>query len=296
MGTTTAGSHPTWPDAYQIERELILLQEGPRLEQTVRDLLDRADAEKNPDAAAMRKSYEALLPRLTAPARGAAAGDAAPGGAQPPPGGQPATLTRAQLVQVALNILERLQWEEAKRYRAVPLQKHAIHRVVSCAIVIFLFFIAPYAYSDYRIATGHADSLQQAAWLPLWTALTSGLLGAFFSRLRTIQATLSLMSLEEVESTGTLRNLCLRGAVGMLGALIVFFFLKSELIAGTLFPTFSDIAKSPQPGVAALPNAPLAMLVMWSFIAGFSERLVPNILAKTETQMEAAAANVVKTP
>lgn len=299
LGAQGGASHPSWPDAYRIERELVLLQDGPGLEQTVRDLLDRADAEKNPDAVAMRKSYEALLPRATAPTPDAAAGGsqggtpAAPQGA--PVASQPA-VTRAQLVQIALNILEKLQWAEAKRYRAVPLRRHAIHRVVGCGFLSFVIFVAPYLWSYVGIARSGTEPLQASPGLPLWTALSAGLLGAFFSRLGTLQSSLASMSLEDVEATAAITNLLLRGTVGMLGAMVVFFFLKSGLILGTLFPDFAKLSETHAADVVPLPNAPLALLVMWSFIAGFSERLVPNILAKTEAQMEAAAAETAKNP
>jgi hypothetical protein len=38
-----------------------------------------------------------------------------------------------------------------------------------------------------------------------------------------------------------------------------------------------------------LPSQHLSLLIVWCFLAGFSERLVPNILASTEKTLSDAA-------
>jgi hypothetical protein len=73
----------------------------------------------------------------------------------------------------------------------------------------------------------------------------------------------------------------------MIGAVIVFFFLKSGIVSGVVFPDFSQIGveefaiKAPHDPVY-FPTESWALLVVWSFLAGFSERLVPSILRETE--------------
>jgi len=79
------------------------------------------------------------------------------------------------------------------------------------------------------------------------------------------------------------------------GALIVYFFLHANVLSGSMLPNTSkiglDIVPYPRANGIELisPNSDLALLIIWSFIAGFSERLVPGILAATETSFENAA-------
>jgi hypothetical protein len=87
--------------------------------------------------------------------------------------------------------------------------------------------------------------------------------------------------------------------VGVIGAVIIFFFLRSGVIAGSLFPDFKSVGldefrfpmspdgKTPVNGALRLyyPSSHLALLVVWGFLAGFSERLVPTILQDTETSL-----------
>jgi hypothetical protein len=136
------------------------------------------------------------------------------------------------------------------------------------------------------------------AWLPLWTAVTAGFFGAMFSRLSFLQGNWNTFSVGAVKDARDFSSILLRGAVGMTGAVVVFYFLLSGVVEGALFPkfqelgihqlTFQDPAKTAPDAVPLsliLPNAQLALLVMWSFLAGFSERLVPSILQTTETSL-----------
>jgi hypothetical protein len=93
-------------------------------------------------------------------------------------------------------------------------------------------------------------------------------------------------------------SLFLRGIVGTSGAVVIYFFLQSGIISGQLFPKFDQIDVlefqfTTGPDQArrlslVFPNANLALLAVWSFLAGFSERLVPSILASTEAKLDQA--------
>jgi hypothetical protein len=93
---------------------------------------------------------------------------------------------------------------------------------------------------------------------------------------------------------------------GMIGAIIFYFMLRANLVAGSIFPDLSKIGigeqivwKLTDQGLASVqangtyvpagltilaPTLDLAKLLVWSFIAGFSERLVPDSLAQTESR------------
>jgi hypothetical protein len=151
--------------------------------------------------------------------------------------------------------------------------------------------------------TGQPPELIKWAWLPLYIALVSGLFGAFFSRMQDLQSNWNRLSFGQVRDAMDWRAILFRGAIGMSGALIVYFFLRSGLIQGNLFPKFEDfgIDHSFFPETAAAgtkdlfrvelahPSHALALLIIWSFIAGFSERFVPGILTATETSIGTAA-------
>jgi hypothetical protein len=282
-----SGSEPaTWDKAYEAERMLVLLQGGENLNQQVKDLLDRADAEAVPSRVQLRASYNGLLMQIydrSSP---------------------PVLVPEANdlLRPLANTILEKIQWEAKKKYLAAPFKKFAIHRIVGAGLLSFIVFMAPYIVFCLSRALGFDPHLSSWAWLALWNVLSAGLMGAFFSRLLYIQRGSETLGLEELESAKAWRSILLRGAVGMLGALIVFYALDSGLITGKLIPVMSGAALYYVPVASAnlpdnavfalvLPTPDLALLVVWCFVAGFSERVVPDILSAAEGQFIAASAN-----
>jgi hypothetical protein len=86
---------------------------------------------------------------------------------------------------------------------------------------------------------------------------------------------------------------------------ILYFFVRSGLLGGTAFPDLlvsqgreapaagQTNATSAEKGSAVPPGTPLpnklfAFLVVWCFIAGFSEKFVPGLLQKTESRTDEA--------
>lgn len=123
----------------------------------------------------------------------------------------------------------------------------------------------------------------------LGSVVSFGLLGAFFSRLIQFQRT-TLFTLSDYIVTFQLGVMWVRLVVGAIGAVIFYLALRGQLIAGTAMP---DLSKLSGFDVRAEPVAPLsvvtvhtelAKLMIWSFIAGFSERLVPDSLSSIEAR------------
>jgi hypothetical protein len=196
-----------------------------------------------------------------------------------------------------LEVIEETQWHLKKKFTSRSIQKTVTYRVILATIGSFLLFIAPYLVIIAKmILEGDGFTVERWVGLPLWTALTAGLFGAFFSRLLYIQAKANVLSLDELKDAREFSSIILRGIVGMTGAAVVYFFLHAKLVSGELFPDFQAVGlqqSGPTSADAAtslamrliFPNAQLALVVVWSFLAGFSERLVPSILKSTETTL-----------
>ena len=134
----------------------------------------------------------------------------------------------------------------------------------------------------------------------------AGALGAFFSRAMKFQTDSAALTFDTVIQTYVSRMLCLRLLCGMTGAIFFYFFICGKFVGGNLFPALSSgmvteqtiwtlhlagpvtrgLAKvKPQDLRAASelsPTVEFAKLLVWSFLAGFSERLVTDTWASLE--------------
>jgi hypothetical protein len=113
-------------------------------------------------------------------------------------------------------------------------------------------------------------------------AVLAGCWGAAFSMLSNLKDRLDASELDDLKVLSALSILGSRLLIGAGGASILYFFFVAGLVTGTAFP---DLRKDqPEEWLAQL-----ALLVVWCFLAGFSERLIPGLIARTEARLETRA-------
>ena len=122
-------------------------------------------------------------------------------------------------------------------------------------------------------------------------ACASGLFGATFFMLYELHSRLLTCRSNELRDLWTFKMIGLRCAVGVGAATVLYFFLQTDLLGDGIWPDIGEIGFAPK-GQATpwapvgqaefrLPNKETASLVVWSFLAGYSQSLVPSILSRT---------------
>lgn len=127
----------------------------------------------------------------------------------------------------------------------------------------------------------------------LIVAGVTGLLGSSFFMLIQLQKAIADGGLADARDMWTWPLLMVRCIVGVGAALILYFFFESGLLEGSLWPSLEDVnftrvkenADLPFAGrTRVVPNADFALLVVWSFLAGYSQTFVPSLLLSTESR------------
>lgn len=270
-----------WDEIYKAESLIVLLLSRGQLRQEIRSRLQEL-AKANPaEAELMRRDYEELLKQ---PAEGQNGPD------------------DATLRGFLLRVMEAVHWCAKKEYLARPLRQEATTRILKCLLISFFLLVVPYVVLIWDFGAHDANVHTIWSLFALYTALTAGLLGSFCSRLNSIQGQWANMNLEEVFLQREWPYTLLRAGVGVCGALIVYFFLRSGIAEGALFPKFDEIriemvdviSNGVVPAIKmsfVMPSKSLALLTFWCFLAGFSETLVSSILKGTERQVTQATAS-----
>ena len=158
---------------------------------------------------------------------------------------------------------------------------------VSVALLLVLVVILVV---NIRVSGEDASGFIFRTYPGLIVALASGFFGATFSMLLQTQRRAAATSLDDLSSASSWRTLMVRSSVGLGGAAILYFFFESGLLEGSLWPKLEALAYQPlgNGGTRLVPNQDLCLLVIWCFLGGFSETLVPNILTRTEEKATAS--------
>lgn len=285
--STFTTADQAWNEAYSLERMMSLLEPVGTLITEIRRRLEEAANEGVSAEPRLRAAF-ALTEKQALDS------------SKSPPKLRQGELPSLRML--LLDVLEETHWTYQRKFHARPIQKNATVKIVSLGLLSFLLTVAPYILI---FGLSYRGSNAAATWtgLPLYSALTAGLFGSFFSRLLFMQSYANSLSMDELRNARQLVSIFLRGSVGMCGALIVFFFLQSGIISANFFPKFAQMGLSEYyvalgadhaikyaPNLhTILPNENLALLIVWCFLAGFSERLVPSILSSTESTLLQAA-------
>jgi hypothetical protein len=193
------------------------------------------------------------------------------------------TRTKTQRAVYAKLLNER-QWQDRTKRFKQTLRAEMSRKARILAVTLFFFAILPFVpwfgggtIGGIVFTTGGGASRSHI--FGLYTACSFGLLGALFSRLSAFQSSNATLDYDDLINLFQKDAFYIRLLLGMIGSMIVFYAIFGKFLDGDLFPDVETLVFDP----AVKPDGNFAKLVIWCFLGGFSERLVPGFLTRTES-------------
>lgn len=147
--------------------------------------------------------------------------------------------------------------------------------------IVFILSVVAFVTSNFLFEWLGGWVADTPTYQTMTVSMAAGVMGAAFSLLIGLRDRLKSASLEELQIQQRFGVILSRVSIGLGAALIMNFFLQANLLSGTLLPEFqfSDGRMLP------LDSVNFSLLIVWSFISGFSEQFVPNIIGQTEDKV-----------
>jgi len=296
-----------WERAYEIERLLVYIRPRTSLAVEVDRRVDEAKRSGLVSGDKYRTQIDAISARVTAAeAAVATASNAAAAATDTDRARLQSALDQAETSLGAVRgdadaarravlaaVLDDLQWQYQKNVLVRGALWDSASNLLGFAIVAMIFVGVPFICFLIERWTGWTLFSMLLPDYPnygVYTAMSFGLLGAFFSRLTSLNFS-GTMTLEEAQNRYSWQSLWVRSVVGSCAALLFYFLMRSEIVSGVA-PDFDQFEYSKHNmqtvlGTAdvLLPSKDWSLMILWSFIAGFSEKLVPDTLSNVEAKV-----------
>ncbi len=107
----------------------------------------------------------------------------------------------------------------------------------------------------------------------IYTAITAGMMGGLFSVLVGLRKSIRNASLPDLRIMKGKTFILSKAAIGGGGGLILYYLLEGQVLSGSIFPAMSS--------EHVWSDQTYALMIVWCFLSGFSEKMVPNILSAT---------------
>lgn len=190
---------------------------------------------------------------------------------------------RLSLLSDLKNLVSGMHW----RYVLLPMVDH-LQTALTLNIIIWVLV--------YTVIWAVALSVTGSFGLPflsmLATVVYAGIIGGYVSALRRVQSVRpendSLLTIQALQNSSYF--LYLSPLIGAIFAVVLLLIFLGGIVSGTVFPNFTPLPCADCSFPAHMKQWPLwlklcpdssaayAKLFIWSFIAGFAERFVPDIL------------------
>lgn len=166
-----------------------------------------------------------------------------------------------------------LQW----RYTVQEGKRRFAKSLTTRTGIVFVIALSAFT-SLATYAHVHGWEFSVGDWRLLFAAAVSGMWGAAFSMLTGLQQRIRDSAIYDLNLTRALTMLVARALLGAGAACVLYVFFASGMMTGAMFPKLVD-------SQGFLSRQTMSLLVIWCFVAGFSEKLVSNLLSKTEAKV-----------
>ncbi len=247
---------PTWKDAYDIELQLVSLYDYSTLRTELeRRLLDADQALPVNVTKWYRKRASALIEKAKLKASDETAPD------------EQALLTR---------LINDLQWRysrnEARRGYTKQITARTEIFFIASVVIFLAFFLLG------LLSGGPSNETEDKHSALILFVGVAGAFGAAFSMMTSLKSRLADSTFDDLKLNSSPLMILARILVGMGAGFVLYFFVRSGLLGGDAFPKLDlDLVGD---------GEDFAKLLIWCFLAGFTEKLIPNLLSQTGSKTE----------